>query len=566
MALTTVNFGFADSDLMQASGPVAPATTWLIGSNVSTNGNHGLLSFTDAGWAALAALEDGAVKTATFYTKTSVGNTPTCDIVVYGASFTTPASIVAGDYGKVANTQIAKTDDDYRVKLGVLYPAGVAVGSGVSSDIRIPSFLFSKSSHVMLQIRPDVVGVPGANDAVTIHSPTAASTADRPTLTVEYGTLADIDDPESGFYTLQTGADSFIAFGLEGNPGVAVKPNLILEAVEMDLQPRPSNIMSPARNRSRIMPSRMAVGRVRPMGSATIVVTPGVWFPLLRSQYKLVSTTDEGLISGVQVYEHTFEVAKAKDTLTMTVLMKRGDFYEIYAGTRVANMNWAFAQDDAVQLSFDMMAKSYYMYDENSAGGPSLEYIMASDAQEDDPDNEFFSFINTYATVDGDEKIAECTRTINLGIGQNVYEKTGFSRRRSVQGHYVGAASASISIESYFESDRALRNALGLKVHEYPLAPNRELIYNDWQIKLNSPKYYDLDQQIQGITISMPRVMFGDNTVDNPRDAAIMVIQNGAALIEESTGTNVQVIVRCQHPASFFDPQTELITVLPKES
>ncbi|MFN9114638.1 MAG: hypothetical protein ACK5XN_31635, partial [Bacteroidota bacterium] len=104
MALTTVNFSFADSDLMQASGPVAPATTWLIGSNVSTNGNHGLISFTNAGWAALAASEDGAVKTATFYTKTSAGNTPTCDIVVYGARFTTPASIVAGDYGKVANT------------------------------------------------------------------------------------------------------------------------------------------------------------------------------------------------------------------------------------------------------------------------------------------------------------------------------------------------------------------------------------------------------------------------------------------------------------------------------
>lgn len=566
MALTNVNFTIADSDLMQASGPVAPASTWLIGSNVSTNGNHGLLSFTDSGWATLVSGTGGAVRTAIFSVKTSAGNTPTANIVVYGAVFGNPASIATADYGKVANTDLPLSDDDYRVKLGTLFPAGVAVGPDVTSSVRIPSFLFAGQTHVMLQIRPDVVGVPGANDSVTIHSPTAATAGDRPTLAVEYAPIEDIDDPEVGFYTLQTGADSFMAIGLEGSPGVAVKPNLILEVVDMDLQPRPSNIMSPARNRSRVMPSRMATGRVRPMGSASIVLTPGVWYPLLRSQYKLVSSTDEGLISGVQVYEHTFEVAKAKDTLTMTVLTKRGDFYEIYAGTRVANMNWGFSQDEAVQMSFDMMAKSYYMYDENAAGGPNLDYIMAADAQEDDPDNEFFSFINTYATVDGNEKIAEGVRSINLGIGQNVFEKTGFSRRRSVQGHYVGSASASISIESYFESDTALRNALGLARHEYPLAPDRELIYKDWEVRLESPQYHELGQQVQGITIKMPRVIFGDNQVDNPRDAAIMVIQNGAALIDENIGTNIQIVVRCQHPASFFEPSTDLITVLPRES
>lgn len=564
MALTTGNWTLADGDLLTASSIVSPAATWLIGSNVSTNGNHACLSFTDAAWATLASTNDGVVKDAELFIKVATSGTPSGGFDLWGATFANPATIsFATDYGGAENNQVPLTNNAYRVKIHKIIAGGVALTAGQVVSCKIPSMLFAGRSHVMLQIRPDVTGVPVATHAVEIHSPTAVSPSGRPTLTVTYGTKADYLDPESGFRTLHTGSNSFMAIGVEELPGVPVKPNIILDVIDPTMTPVPQQIVSPARNRSRISPSKMSVGRIRVSGGASIVLTPERWFPLLLTQYKLASTTNEGLIDGVQVYEHTFKVGQPEDTKTLTVLLRKGNIYELYTGCRVANLNFSITQDDAVTASFDIFAKAVFIYDEMSAGGDDLPFILGATAAEDSDENSFYTFIHAYVDIDGNTVEAECIRTISLGVGQNVYEKTGLSRRREVQGHYLGGVSASIDVERYFVNEADLFRVMGHEAWGFPLAGKKQLVQQNYEVLLESPRYNDSGTSVQSIRFVMPIVQWAQVTTTNPRDEAIMLTQQGAVLKDDALGTNFRIIVRNSHPASFFDPLTDRVTVIP---
>jgi len=564
MALTTGNWTLADGDLLQAAAIVAPATTWVIGDNTSTNGNHACFSFTDSTWATLASSDDGVVKDAEFFIKIETGNTPSGGFDLWAAKFATPGTIAfATDYGGAENNQVPINNNAYRMKIHKIVTGGVALTTGQVISCKIPSMLFAGQSHVMLQIRPDVTGVPAADHEITIHSPTAATTGDRPRLAVTYGTKTDYLDPASGFRTTKSGAESFMAIGVEANPGVPVKPNIILEAIDPTMTPVPQQVVSPARNRSRISPSKMSPGRIRVSGGASIVITPERWFPLLLTQYKLASTTDEGPIDGVQVYEHTFEVGQPEDTKTLTVLIRKGNVYELYTGCRVANLSFSLTQDDAITAQFDMFAKAVFIYDENAAGGEDLPFLLGATAAEDSDDNSFYTFIHAYVDIDGNTVEAECIQTITLGLGQNVYEKTGFSRKREVQGHYLGGASASIDVNRYFENEADLMRVMGHEAWGFPIAGKKKLIQTDYEIILESPRYNDNGADIQSIRFKLPKVQWAQVTTTNPRDEAIMLTQQGAALKDDSIGTNIQIVVRNSHPASFFDPLTDLVTVIP---
>lgn len=563
MALTTAAFTIAGGKLMQASGAVPDADTWAIGSNVSTNGNHAMMSFTNAAWATLAASDDGVVIDATLTVYVATAGTPACAFYLWGSIFETEATPAAADYGKPANTDVPLTNDDYRVKIHEIFASGVAVTLNQAVTIKVPGMLFAGQSHVELEIRPDVVGVPGATEVVTIHSTTTSTTQYRPALSVTYSTKANYVDPEGGASYDLTGSNSYMAIGVETVPGEPVKPNIILEAIDMSMTAVPQKIASPARNRSRIAPSRMAPGRIRVSGGASIVVTPEKMWPLLLTQMKLVSTTDEGTIGGVQVYEHTFEVAQAEDTKTLTVLIRRGNQYEIYTGCRVGNMSFAMPQDEPVTMQFDMFAKACFVYDESSAGGEDLPFILGSTAAEDDDDNSFYTFIHAYLQIDGSEVESSNIRNVSLGLGQNIYEKTGYSRRREVQGHGVGGTSASIDVERYFQNSAELFKAFGHEKWGFPFAGQKNLIQEEYKVLLESPRYNGFGTQIQSVVFNFPRVEFGAVLPDNPRDGFIMITQQGSALKDDGINTNFQIILRNSEPASTFAPLTDYITCLP---
>lgn len=457
------------------------------------------------------------------------------------------AAIAIGDYGVAASNT-----SPIRVQLAEHIPSGAIVGS--THSLNIPARFINKLASVNsgfsdFELRTGSDWTSGAGNLCTIHGSSAATPADRPTLTYVALTDTELANGEGGTYRyLAIGAESYLAFDVETTPGVAVKPKVLLDVTQMSLDSYAENLASAAFSRNRIRPRKMTVGRAGAGGGFTFELTPEKCWKLLLGMFT-VATTGAG-----PTYDHVFTVGQSNEIKTFTFAKKEGAFRSVFPGAMLSSLNIGVGLDQAIMASADVMCREEWIYDESSAGADD-EYILSSTAGYDTLANSVLSFIGASVTLDG-ESDPGLIQNVSVSFDQTVNERRGLNRSRFVAGHYPSAFVATVNFDMEFENDRQFRKFLGDNTQDYPYRAGECLQFQEVVFTFRAV----CGNEDFICTITVDSMSFNTVRKNQAGEDAITLSCSGTALLNGSDYVTIEVT----NTESSYVPSTDVITVLPE--
>lgn len=516
-----------------------------------TGNNHALLRFDTS-----AIPSNSTVVNSVLKLTSAVTQTPSIGAVIWASEFGT--AITTDDYNKAANnTYEGGTTGTLRVQLGTIFAANTAVNANVTNSVTIPSrfIIYDGNSDFEVRASSDATGAPGAGEVVQIHSINAVSDAHKPQLNGYALTDAELRD-QNAYRFIAVGAETFVAVGIEGTRGVPVKPDAMLDVTSSTMDGQHENIRSNSLTKQRARPRKLAVGRSGASGDITFELTPEKWMRILTGIMKKVSTTGP---DGNGVYTHTFKVGEVSEMKTHTIVQKTGGFRSVFPGSSLSSLSFDLSMDSIITATAAYLARNEFIYDESAAGEDDV-YLLASDAAYDSVDNGLLSYIGAIVTFDGTDD-GRNAMSATLSLNQNVQEKRGLSRKRSIDDHYYLGFEAMASFEMYFENEDQLRKFLGNTSRDFPFRSEKNLVFQDVEFKFAGP----LGSALQEVSIKLPKMNYEAITKGVPGEDAIMLSASGVGLFSSGDESNVIITVKNTEPGTAFDALTDLITVLPPD-
>lgn len=481
---------------------------------------------------------------------------------LWAVDYGTAPTLTTADYAKaISNGDLASPFKNYAVRIGELIPAGPIVAGDVFTLEVPPRFVNCEgiySGYTDLEIRPAVSGVPAAAHTAVLHSLTAATAADRPSLVGISMTENELLAEGNGYREDMDPAEYVIAVGMQPSARCWVKPVHILPRTDGDMGYSADNLMSAQTHSSRATSAHMVPGPVSAGGSINLELTPEVWAVLLRGMCKLYSTTSLG---GGR-YKHVFRIAKAGDLKRYTVYQREADWsHKIFPDVVLSSLNLNITPGGLIQLGVSLPAIFPISYSEVDAGGATAPFLLSSLAARDE--NPPLSFVGVEAeitTPSGMVFNAEHMSNIGVSLAQDVGGKPGFNRKRHGSGHTFGGVGAAFNFSAYTENELLMREHFGLdSATEYPYVCGKEVNFHDAEVRLWGPE----GDYLQGYVIKFPR--FATATVNRPIPAGgqVMTSVQAAGLHSDTVEGSFELEYYTTEPASFFDPSTDYLEILP---
>lgn len=539
---TTTDF-LADASSAQNDGAVVTAGGVTISIGGVTPPDHAHLRFNASTLADTDTVVNALLKLKTV-TATAVIN-----VDAWASEF--GAAIATGDYN--LNSGAGSNSSPVRVALKQIIAAGTLIN--VQSQINVPSRFVNKvaatnSGFSDFEIRQGTGWTSGAPNITSIHGPGAASSGDKPTLTVVSVTAAEMAaGSDSTYRFLAIGSESYLAFDIETTPGQAVKGKVLLDVTSSSLDSYVENIASSALSKNRVRPRKITVGRAGAGGDFSFELTPEKCWKLLLGMFKVTTT---GPVSSI--YTHTFTVATSAEIKTMTFVQKIGAFRFVYPGSMIGSLSIRAALDAPVTASAACMARQEWMYDENSGGGSTDDYLLTSDAGYDTVDNSILSFVGASITFDGNTDPG-LVQNFTLSIDQGVNERRGLSGSRFVAGHYPTSVVSTLAMTLYFENEAQYKKFIGDSTQDFPTRAQECLQFQQVVITLNGV----CNNTGFVCTITIPKMLY--TTIRKPvgDQGAVMLDCSGTAVL---SGTDY-VSFAIQNTESGYSASTDNITVVP---
>ena len=462
------------------------------------------------------------------------------------------ASITAADYnnGTANNTPASR-----RYKVGVLAPAAT-YASGTVLSLRLPSDVLHDADNAFTDLTIRAASTPGADDTLVIHGSSATTPADRPRLNGIAVPLAELDNYRQPAH----GDDTFVAFGMETTEGVPVKPTVLVSVTEHSLAGFASNIASGAVSRNRSRPIAAAADATGAGGSVMFEITPERWVMLLMGMFKIHSTSGPTTIDGVATYVHTLRVRERYEVPSFTTAYEEGDFIKVQRGTKVGGFDFSSQLGTPMTGSMSLASLEEWHYDKGSAGD-NLEYILGSTAAYDSINNSFATRIRATVSMGNGAVRGAQVPNVSLSLQQSLSLREGHDGKRHPSKVRVGGFSVGASFTMEYTDEALILQQLGIPRNTFPARPQMEVILDSLEFEVRGI----LGGNNQKLKFTSPKALV---MVAAPSQAADQVGSLQCELMgfnDDSKGGSMEIELTCSHPASFFDPSTDLITVVPPE-
>lgn len=396
----------------------------------------------------------------------------------------------------------------------------------------------------------------GATGNATIiigESGTTYTSGQIPTLTIEtLSTAGEISENEYNEIAVRDG--SYVAFDTETDRGFPVKAKHMLDFIDTDMDGATENLFSEAVQSNRQRPGKTNVGREGAGGNVSFHLTPEVWCKLLRGWFKVSNTT------GVNPYTHTLVPASYKEVPAFTFVRKFGNngMRNVYRGCSLGTLTIEAGFNSLVRGSLSFLGRQEYNYTTPDAYGDDDEYVLNSAAAYDT--NATLSFNGAEVHIDGVANYGTIPR-FTLTLNNGVSEIEGLRRRRDITGHIIGGFTSSIAFDIYFENDVLLRNFAAQAGLDDPWKAGTQIVFNRIDFKLAGPE----GETEQEIVFTCEKLMV--QTIRKPIGTAeggiVLPVQGMATLGNNAVNNIMTITVLNSHPASFWNPSTDVITVLP---
>jgi hypothetical protein len=530
-----------------------------LGGAVGDNGDHAVLRFDTSVIPVAETIVD-----ADFRANIQAGVTPTSGFRLWASEFGSGNPTIA-DYNKAANNVYeGGATGTLRVELGEVIAAQAYI---LDDEVSLPvpsRFIRQGGSEVSdFEIRPDVAGVPGAGHVATIYGGGELTEVTKIARLTGFS-LTDAElRAENTYRFTAVGAESFLALGVETSPGVPVKPNVLLDLLSSTLDGQAENLQSQALSRQRARPRKMAVGREGASGAINIELTPERWGIVLLGMMEKTVTNDLGVIGAppVQTYEHVFQVATTDKIKTFTGVQKNGAFFQVFPGLTIGMIDISAQLDAAITANIDFAGRSEFLYDWDSAGGETAPALLAATAGYDSVDNAFYSFVGGAMEFDASGDVdGRCITSCRISLRQNVNEKRGFTRKRRISGHYVGGFEVEVSFEAYFENEVQLRKYLGVTHTSFPFTAEQDIQFQAMTFSFAGT----LGVTNQELLINVPKMVYSVVRKPVQSEDAIKLDCTAFGVVDAAKNGNVEITWTNGQAGAFFDPLTDLITILPE--
>lgn len=545
-----------------SAGTGSPAGSRMIaGTNVGANGNHLQLRFDTS-----TIPDDETIVESRLIVTVSTAATPAagCDFDLWAAEFGT--AITIADYNKAAtNTGTGRATNGspadpgaLRVKLGTIVAGNVALTLDQDIEAYIPSRFINAGTNGRsdFEIRPSIAGVPTASQTFEIYGP--AETTETTSIPRISGiSLTDDELREQNTYRfVGVGAESWLAFGIEATPGTPVKPRSFLELRSTTLDGAAENLASTALNRGRSRPRKIAPGRSGAGGDFEFELTPERWTALLLGLMKRTGSTGP---DGNGVYTHTFTNCLSNEITFFTFVQRNGFIRQVFPGAIIGGLTINCSLDEIVTGSASVSARDEYLYDQESAGGVDDDYLILASAGYDTVENAMLTFVGGIVKFDGvvDGRLVQ---NATVTFAQDVNERRGLNRKRSVDGHFALGFMVDISFSILFENEHQLRAFLGVTGRDFPFAAEKNVVFQEVELAFEGV----LGEDKQELSINIPKLSY--TVVRKPinGEGQIILDCSGVAVYDPTSETNVTVTLKnTENPAVAFAAGTEEITVLP---
>lgn len=550
------NYSFvADATSAQNDGASVTAGGATIPIGGAAPADHAHLRFSTTSGTPIASTE--TVVSASLSVEVQAQGAAPINVDLWASQF--GAAIAIGDYNGSANNYGISEGNaaGYRVKIAQIL-GSTAVVSDVGS-VTVPSRFINKDASVNagfsdFECRPGTGYVAGATAVTTIHGAGAASTPDKPTLTVV--TLTDAELLAQNDYRDQAiGVDTYVAFAQETTPGTPVKGKVLLDIRSSNLDSYAQNLRSQSLSRQRARPRKLAVGRAGAGGEVPFEITPEKWDQILPGILKRTGTTGSG------PYVHTFKVAQIADIKTFTFVKKVGDFRKVFPGCMVDSLTISANLDEVVMATVSVQARDEWTYDDTAAGGDTDAYILSSTAAYDSVANSMLSFVAAGVTVDGVEDRG-LIQDFTVTLRQNVQERRGLSKKRGVTSHYPLGFEVDVNFNMYFEDVLQLRKFLGVSHRDFPFKAAKDIEFQSVQLDCAGIN----GETEQNLSILIPKMSYEVVRIPVNGEGAIMLNCSGFAAYDDvTTLSNVVLTITNSEPSTVFDASTDEITIQPAE-
>ena len=438
------------------AAPVVNGATATIGG--ASPAKHACLRFDFS-----AVADTDSIVSAILSIKTSA--TANINVDIWASEF--GAAIANADYNLAGNSSaLESANGPRRVKIDQIIPSGTL--TTITLTVYVPSLYINKVAAVNtafsdFELRPGSGYVPGGGATAIVHFSGAVSDADKPVINYVALTDTEIAQGLTGtFRRLAVGAEAYLAFDIEEDPGEAVKGKILLDVDGIGLDSYIENLASRALSRNRIRPRKITPGRAGAGGDFSFELTPEKCWKLLKGMMVLDTTGPVG-----SQYTHTFTVGQSNEISTFTFIEKVGAFRFVYPGGMIGSITFNANLDAPVVASASVMCRDEYAYDENAAGLDDA-FLLASDAGYDTTSNSVLSFSGVSVDFDS-ETDPRLVQNFTIAFDQSVAERRGLSNTRFVSGHYVGPITASINFTLEFENERQYRKFIGDNTQDFPV-------------------------------------------------------------------------------------------------
>lgn len=540
---------YAHTSSAACNGLVASSNlaTIPLGGATGANGWHALLRFATGD---SIASNDKILPEVTLEVTTATSITPTDGFLGYGSDF--GAGITIGDYNRAeSNTSALQIN-----KIGSLIAADLAVADGDHKTMRIPSVYVGMDTgeYTDIEIRPDATGTPLSGHSAVIYGPAAAT--NKPKLTIEVLTAEEYATDETFNYA-GTNDETYLAIAQEpiGERGVAYKGVFMLPMSSSDLDIAASNLVSNQRGRDRFGPHTAAPGPVGAAGTAELELTPESIEYLLPGMFKIHSTTDLGVIDGVQVYEREWRCAKSQEVPTFTFIQRLAGLVTVHPGSRIQGFAFRAPMGQNVGLTVPILTQEPTIYDDNAVDYDNGDLNVLVDGIDRDmsPQITQINLLASHGIHDG-----VSFQDLSFSIMQNVTMEGGYTRSRGPVDSTVGRAGGILNATATFKNKDLFLEHLGISKKVFPVKPGKLITFRDFVIDFEG--YLGVDYQQFKIIFPKSSSITFDKAIgsnDGPVTASFSI-----SSFFDATYGGVRIITRSSIPTSALGAATEKITVL----
>jgi hypothetical protein len=392
----------------------------------------------------------------------------------------------------------------------------------------------------------------GATAHVTIEG---TASVDTPVLAVKTASVQDLINDDVTERTQAIGAESYLAFGVEGTEGKPVKGAVYLDLVSSDFDANATNIQSMAIKGNRIGSGKMAVGAAMPGGTARFNITPNKWITLLAG---FMGTPTNTVVNGAYRTE-TLKPAKNADLFSFTFIEKVGNIRRVFPGTKISSMAISVDMDAIIDASVTLASVDAFHYTDNDAGTAD-EFLMLSSAGYDTQANGLYSFTGASVAVEGVDDKSKF-QNFSLTLDNMLNNRRSLNGRRTPAGHYTTDFQATVTFDLFFQDEIQLKNYMGALNKNGTWKPGKKIVYQNVSLTLLGE---DCDNH--QLVFNFPKLAYTTATVNVPGNEGIVIRCSATAMLSDADNTNVTMTVKHSNGATTWNKTTALrdqITVVP---